>query len=146
MISRLDLKLVFRASSEILASLLNVKGNGKTVFWTKDGALLEGLGEIHITSDWHHNKLIFGVLESMFDEDSVMQVNAENVTVKNAVITPMPNYLMDVALTAQVREPDEHQLKKISDFQKKEGGLEIVFDDSIAKQAKEDEEQAEIEE
>lgn len=140
MISRLDLKFLFNATSEILTSLLNVKGNGKTVFWNKEGAVIEGLGEVHITSDWNHNILTFGVLESMFDEDSVMRVIAENVTVKNAVVVPMPNHLMEVSLTAQVRSPDEHQLKKISDFQKHEGGLEIKFDDSVAQSAQDKEE------
>lgn len=143
MLTRLDLKFQFNATSEILASLLNEEGDGKDIFW-RDGNIIEGLGDISITTEWSHNDLTFGVLESLFDEDSEFIVKAHNVTVKNAVIKPMANHLLEVSLTAQVRSPDEHQLKTISDFQRKEGGLVIEFDPNVASEEDSDDSQEDL--
>lgn len=77
-ISRLDLKLLFSATSEILTSLLNCGEDHQNIFW-REGNVIEGLGEIEITSEWNHNHFRFGVLESLFAEDSEFRVVAENV-------------------------------------------------------------------
>lgn len=130
MISRLDLKFTFNATSDFLSSVLNLGDDHKSMYW-RDGILIEGMGEQVITTEWNHNDLTFGVLDSMFDEDKAMRVVASNCAVKNMKLTPMDNHLLDVSLTCQVRDPDEHQMYQISAFQKKEGGLHIEFDDSI---------------
>jgi len=141
-ISRLDLKLLFSATSDSLTSLLNCGDDHQNTFW-REGIVIEGLGEVEVTSEWSHNKFRFGILESLFDEDSEYRVVAENVTVKNAKLKPMPNHLLEISITAQIRDPSAEQHKRVADFQKKDGGLVIEFDDSVVAESSEDDEQQE---
>ena len=141
-ISRLDLKLVFTASSELLPTLVDVSEKDQNIFWI-GGNLIGGLGLMELTKEWSHNKLQFGAIDSPFEESEETCLVAENVTVKNGKIKPMPENLIEVTLTAQIREPTPLQYKLCGNFQKREGGLVIKYDDSVARESSEDGEQKE---
>lgn len=131
-ISRLDMKFEFTTTADVLRSLLNIAGDGRDIYW-RDNHLIQGMSKQVITTEWNHNKLSFGVFESLFEDESDRLVEVENCRVKNAIITPMPNFMVEVTLTVQVRSPEEHQMYLISAFQKKDGELLIKFDDLLAK-------------
>jgi len=142
MISRLDLKFTFNTTSDVLRSLLNIKKSEKDIYW-RGGNIIEGMGEQVITSEWNHNDLLFDVHDSLFKEDNEYRVSASNCRVKNVKVTPMQSHLLDVSMTVQIREPDEHQMHLIAAYQKKEGGLIIKFDDSVV-EPEEDKAQQEL--
>lgn len=131
-ISRLDMKFEFTTTADVLKSLLNIAGDGRDIYW-RDDHLIDGMSKQAIITEWNHNKLSFGVFESLFDDEGDRLVEVENCRVKNAMITPMPNFMVEVTLTVQIRDPDQHTMYLISAYQKKDGKLHIKFDDLLAK-------------
>ena len=145
--TRLDLKFIFRAKSDILLTLLGIEERHEHVFW-ENGDVIGGMEEITLNTEWNHNDLRFGAMQDLLEEDSNLVLVVENVTVKNVKLKPQANHLLEVSLTAQFRDPEARQLKQVTDLGKHEAGLTLVFNDDVSEQARKDDadpEQSDIE-
>lgn len=132
MVTRVDLKFVFPSHASILTQLLELKNTDPSMmFWDEDGEPL--VDSVSIDKQFTNNILSFGQ-ESMFNDDDYVVKLAE-VTVAKISFSAMPNHLLSIGITAQFRNPTEHQLKLITDLGRMQGILDIQKDPEFVKLA-----------